>query len=122
MDKAACFSWALDVSTQANEQVVSIVLKLILLVCNIAITNAGKTLRAPAEFLRSRLRADGGAKILAPIRASRIKLQAAEKALATINIYDPSPDTYKNILQQIRSASMNCYSFDVGVLLCPPQM
>lgn len=35
---------------------------------------AGKTLRAPAKFLRQRLRADGGSKILAPIRASKRRL------------------------------------------------
>lgn len=34
----------------------------------------GKTLRAPANFLRARLRADGGSKILAPIRASKRRL------------------------------------------------
>lgn len=40
----------------------------------LSMVRAGKTLRAPREFLRARLRADDGAKILAPIRASKQKL------------------------------------------------
>lgn len=71
-----------------------------------------KTLSAPRNFLLQRLRQDGGAKILAPIRASKLRLTEAEKALQTVNIYDPNPAVYKKALLSIRAASMNCYAFE----------
>ncbi|KAK9820402.1 hypothetical protein WJX72_009982 [[Myrmecia] bisecta] len=72
----------------------------------------GKVLKAPAEFLKSRQRADGGIKLLAPIRSSRMRLQEAEAALRKQNIYEPDPEIYKEMLSTIRSASLNCYTFE----------
>jgi len=40
-------------------------------------------------------------------------MQEAEKALQTVNIYDPNPAVYKKALLSIRAASMNCYAFEV---------
>lgn len=40
--------------------------------------------------------------------------QDVEKALRGINIYDPSPEAYKNILKGVRTASLNCYVFEVS--------
>lgn len=66
-------------------------------------------LRAPYEFYRSRQQQNDGAKILAPIRASRQKLQ---ECLATLG-GSPGSSTYAAALDSLRSASMNCYDFDV---------
>ena len=41
-------------------------------------------------------------------------MQEAEKVLRNLNIYDPNPEGYKKVLQKIRAASMNCYSFEVS--------
>ena len=35
------------------------------------------------------------------------------KALELQNVYDPDPQIYKNALNLIRSASLNCYLFEV---------
>ncbi|DBB14116.1 TPA: hypothetical protein ACH3X3_001069 [Trebouxia sp. C0006] len=66
-------------------------------------------LSAPAEFLRTRQRANGGEIILAPIRSSRQILEAAEAALRELNIYEPDPAIYNSVLSKVRIASLDCY-------------
>lgn len=66
-------------------------------------------LSAPAEFLKTRQRANGGEIILAPIRASRQVLEAAEAALQQLNIYEPDPAIYTSVLSKVRRASLDCY-------------
>ncbi|KAL3156665.1 hypothetical protein ABBQ38_000946 [Trebouxia sp. C0009 RCD-2024] len=92
-------------------------------------------LSAPAEFLKTRQRANGGEILLAPIRASRQVLevsssvkytnvhhgswtmldresdgmQAAEASLQELNIYEPDPAIYSAILSKVRRASLDCY-------------
>ncbi|DBA99086.1 hypothetical protein WJX77_008595 [Trebouxia sp. C0004] len=66
-------------------------------------------LSAPAEFLRTRQRANGGEIILAPIRSSRQILEAAEASLRELNIYEPDPAIYNSVLSKVRIASLDCY-------------
>lgn len=66
-------------------------------------------LSAPAEFLKTRQRANGGEIILAPIRASRQVLEAAEASLRELNIYEPDPAIYNSVLSKVRRASLDCY-------------
>lgn len=42
-------------------------------------------------------------------------LQEAETVLGNVNVYDPNPDLYKDALKMVRMASLNCYSFEVGL-------
>lgn len=97
-------------------------------------------LSAPAEFLKTRQRANGGEILLAPIRASRQVLevsssvkytnvhhgswtmldresdgmQAAEASLQELNIYEPDPAIYSAILSKVRRASLDCYVHEVS--------
>ena len=41
-------------------------------------------------------------------------LQAAEKTLRRLNIYDPDPLIYQEALGLVRQASLNCYAYDVS--------
>ncbi|KAL3132429.1 hypothetical protein ABBQ32_008987 [Trebouxia sp. C0010 RCD-2024] len=66
-------------------------------------------LSAPAEFLKTRQRANGGEILLAPIRASRQVLEAAEASLQELNIYEPDPAIYAAVLSKVRRASLDCY-------------
>lgn len=66
-------------------------------------------LSAPAEFLKTRQRANGGEILLAPIRASRQVLEAAEASLRELNIYEPDPAIYRAVLSKVRRASLDCY-------------
>ena len=41
-------------------------------------------------------------------------LQAAEKTLRRLNIYEPDPLIYQEALGLVRQASLNCYAYDVS--------
>ncbi|KAK9842893.1 hypothetical protein WJX74_004019 [Apatococcus lobatus] len=72
----------------------------------------GKWLRAPAQYLRNKQRADNGLMLLAPIRGSRARLKEADFKLSKVNVYDPNPRIFREALGTIRMASMNCYEFE----------
>ena len=44
-------------------------------------------------------------------------LQAAEKTLRRLNIYEPDPLIYQQALGLVRQASLNCYAYDVSASL-----
>lgn len=76
-------------------------------------------------FLRKRSRADGGQKLLAPIRISRRRLRDAADALldAPDSARDglPPPKAYKRVLATVRAASLECFTPDAldGALALP---
>lgn len=47
-------------------------------------------------------------------QASKERLETAMKALEAQNVYDPDFLIYKTALNMVRSASLNCYNFEVG--------
>ena len=59
------------------------------------------------EFLRSRQRLNGGAKMLAPVKLARARLQSAATFLEIA-----TPDGLSAALQAVRASSLNCYVFD----------
>jgi hypothetical protein len=59
------------------------------------------------EFLRSRQQMNGGAKMLAPVRLARQRLQSAATFLE-IN----TPESFAAALQAVRTSSLNCYVFN----------
>ncbi len=50
-------------------------------------------------------------------QASKQRLETAMKALEAQNVYNPDPLIYKTALSMVRSASLNCYIFPVGIVL-----
>jgi hypothetical protein len=82
------------------------------------------------SFLRSRRRADGGQRLLAPVRISRRRLRDAADALldavaspAATASRDglPPPKAYKRVLATVRAASLECFTPDAldGALALP---
>ena len=71
---------------------------------------SGSIFDAPAEFLQSRQRANGGALLLAPVRVSLTKLHRAADLLRG----EPDGSAYQDALRTVRAASHNCYEFDVS--------
>lgn len=68
---------------------------------------------AIGDFLRSRQRADGGGKLIAPLKVAEKRLQNAQKLLKAASA-SSSPSTALNaVLQEVRNASLNCYIFEV---------
>jgi hypothetical protein len=73
---------------------------------------------AIASFLRSRQTADGGLRLLTPVRVTRERLVAAADLLleATAGTLArdglPPPSAYKAPLAQVRAASLKCFSAD----------
>eukprot|EP00193_Tetraselmis_chui_P010497 CAMPEP_0177775120 /NCGR_PEP_ID=MMETSP0491_2-20121128/13911_1 /TAXON_ID=63592 /ORGANISM="Tetraselmis chuii, Strain PLY429" /LENGTH=247 /DNA_ID=CAMNT_0019293625 /DNA_START=238 /DNA_END=981 /DNA_ORIENTATION=- len=65
---------------------------------------------ALGDFWRSRQSQNGGAKILAPIRATKKKLQDAREMLGS----SPTTDDYAAVLRAVRAASLNCYIYEAG--------
>lgn len=49
------------------------------------------------------------------MQGSKQRLESAMKTLERQNVYDPNLNLYKSALNIVRSASLNCYLFEV----CP---
>jgi hypothetical protein len=62
---------------------------------------------------KSRRSANGGAKLLAPLRVAQRRLADAGELLQGALDSDPTPDTLVQALQLVRSSSLNCYVFEV---------
>ena len=94
---------------------------------------AGRASTAIAAFLRSRQTADGGKRLLTPIKVTRERLLAAADALLAAADVTPSalardglppPAAYRPVLKQVRSASLACFTADAldGALPLPASL
>ena len=94
---------------------------------------AGRASTAIAAFLRSRQTADGGKRLLTPIKVTRERLLAAADALLAAADVTPTslsrdglppPAAYRPILKQVRSASLACFTADAldGALPLPASL
>jgi len=68
----------------------------------------GASASAIGDFWRSRQTQNGGAKILAPIRVARMKLEEVQQSLGD----SPTASDYESALQVVRGASFNCYVYE----------
>lgn len=69
------------------------------------------------EFWKSRQRQSGGIKLLAPLRVAQRRLQEADQILQQSTTVSDVPipvdqETLRDVLQRVRSSSLNCYVFD----------
>jgi|APGre2960657404_1045060.scaffolds.fasta_scaffold83863_2 hypothetical protein len=74
-------------------------------------TGRAAALSGPAEFWRSRQRANGGTKLLAPIRVAQRRLGEVAAALDAAGA-EPTREAVTGALQGLRAASLNCYIFE----------
>jgi hypothetical protein len=68
-------------------------------------------LSGPAEFWRSRQRANGGTKLLAPIRVAQRRLADVAASLDAAG-GAPTREAVTDALQALRASSLNCYVFE----------